>query len=66
MQVVALRRSYLVLPERYPRFTLVGQALGGVIFGGIAWWLALRVIASPAVGRRPAKAAQPMAPVPDG
>lgn len=45
---------------------LVGQALGGVIFGGIAWWLALRVIANPAVGRRPALAAQPPAPVPDG
>jgi Na+-driven multidrug efflux pump len=27
---------------------LVGQAVGGVIFGGIAWWLALRVIAQPA------------------
>ena len=45
---------------------LVGQALGGVIFGGIAWWLALRVIANSAVGRRPALAAQPLAPVPDG
>ena len=45
---------------------LVGQALGGVIFGGIAWWLALRVIADPAVGRRPAPAAQPPAPGPDG
>jgi Na+-driven multidrug efflux pump len=45
---------------------LVGQALGGVIFGGIAWWLALRVIADPAVGRRQAPAAQPPAPGPDG
>jgi Na+-driven multidrug efflux pump len=31
---------------------LVGQALGGVLFGGLAAWLALRAIASPAVARR--------------
>jgi Na+-driven multidrug efflux pump len=26
---------------------LLGQAVGGVIFGGLAWWIALRVIARP-------------------
>jgi len=26
---------------------LVGQALGGVVFGVLAWWLALRAIADP-------------------
>jgi Na+-driven multidrug efflux pump len=45
---------------------LVGQALGGVIFGGIAWWLALRVIANPAVRRGPVHVAQPPAPAPEG
>jgi hypothetical protein len=45
---------------------LVGQALGGVIFGGIAWWLALRVIASPALRRSPVHIAQTTAPGPDG
>jgi Na+-driven multidrug efflux pump len=38
---------------------LVGQALGGVVFGGLAWWLALRVIANPAARRNPAQAMQP-------
>jgi hypothetical protein len=28
---------------------LIGQALGGVIFGLLAWWLALRAIANPAL-----------------
>ena len=45
---------------------LVGQALGGVIFGGIAWWLALRVIASPAHGRSPVPVTQAAAAGPDG
>lgn len=44
---------------------LVGQALGGVLFGGLAWWLALRVIANPAVRRPPDQAARPAASVPD-
>ena len=42
---------------------LVGQALGGVVFGLAAIWLALRAIASPAVpaprGSRPAEPAAP-------
>jgi len=38
---------------------LVGQAVGGVIFGVLAWWLALRVIAKPAL-----KSAPPPPPVP--
>ncbi len=39
---------------------LVGQALGGVVFGLLAAWLALRAIANPAVARRgPVRAAEP-------
>ena len=42
-----------------PQGVLVGQALGGVLFGVLAVWLALRAIADPVVptglraGRRP-------------
>jgi phosphoketolase len=45
---------------------LVGQALGGVIFGGIAWWLALRVIAKPGARRGPAPVTQAAAAAADG
>jgi len=30
MQVVPLNNAHLVDPQQYPRFTLVGQALGSV------------------------------------
>ena len=40
---------------------LIGQAVGGVLFGALAWWLALRVIATPAP--RPGSA-RPAPPVP--
>ena len=33
MQVVQLHNRHLLLPERYPRFTLLGQALGSVRLG---------------------------------
>ena len=33
VRVVPLRRTALVLPETYPRFTLVGQAWGAVRLG---------------------------------
>ncbi|KAG2488628.1 hypothetical protein HYH03_012800 [Edaphochlamys debaryana] len=33
VQIVPLRRTHLVLPERYPRLTLVRQALGSVGLG---------------------------------
>jgi Na+-driven multidrug efflux pump len=36
-----------------PGGVLIGPAVGGVIFGMLAWWLALRAIAAPAVGVPP-------------
>ena len=33
VRVVPLRRTALVLPERYPRFTLIGQAWGAARLG---------------------------------
>ncbi|GIL65630.1 hypothetical protein Vafri_19214 [Volvox africanus] len=33
IQVIPLRRTHLILPERYPRFTLVRQAMGSVALG---------------------------------
>lgn len=33
LQVVQLHNRHLLLPERYPRFTLLGQALGSVRLG---------------------------------
>lgn len=32
-QVVPLSRTHLLLPERYPRFTLARQAAGSVVVG---------------------------------
>lgn len=45
---------------------LIGQALGGVIFGALAVWLALRAIAAPAVVKRgpPPVVAEAPHPVP--
>lgn len=36
-----------------PQGVLIGPALGGVVFGFVAWWLALRAIASPALHLAP-------------
>lgn len=33
LQVIQLHKRHLLLPERYPRFTLLGQALGSVRLG---------------------------------
>jgi putative MATE family efflux protein len=40
---------------------LIGQAMGGVLFGGLALWLALRLIDSPRQGVRPMPAPPPLA-----
>jgi putative MATE family efflux protein len=37
-----------------PQGVLIGPALGGVVFGLLSWWLALRAIANPAAGVVPA------------
>lgn len=33
LQVIQLHNRHLLLPERYPRFTLLGQALGSFRLG---------------------------------
>ena len=33
LQVIQLHSRHLLLPERYPRFTLLGQALGSFRLG---------------------------------
>ena len=33
VRVVRLKKTDLVLPERYPRFTLAGQAFGSIVLG---------------------------------
>jgi putative MATE family efflux protein len=43
---------------------LIGQALGGILFAALAWWLALRVIANPAPRPGMARPASPV-PLPD-
>jgi putative MATE family efflux protein len=45
---------------------LIGQSVGGVIFGGLAWWLASRAIDNPGVARRgPPMKVAPVANEPD-